>query len=68
MELKGLLTKSVVNKNKLVAVGLVFGVGMGLALNRILDLNRVEKLMAMYWLLGIMFGILCYVGFKKGRK
>jgi hypothetical protein len=46
----------------------VFGVGMGLALNRILDLNRVEKLMTMYWLLGIMFGILCYVGFKKGRK
>ena len=54
MELKGLLIKSVVNKNKLVAVGLVFGVGMGLALNS--------------WLLGIMFGILFYVGLKKGIK
>ena len=42
------------SKNKPVAVGLVFGVGMGLALNS--------------WLLGIMFGILFYVGLKKGIK
>ena len=56
------------NKNKLVAGGLVFGVGMGLALNRILDLNRVEKLMAIAWLLAVMFGILFYVGLKKGIK
>ena len=56
------------NKNKLVAVGLVFGVGMGLALNRTLDLNSVEKLMAIAWLLAMMFGILFYVGLKKGRK
>jgi len=56
------------HKNKLVAIGLVFGVGMGFALNRSLDLNSVEKLMAIAWVLAMMFGILFYVGLKKGRK
>jgi len=56
------------HKNKLVAVGLVIGVGMGFALNRSLDLNSVEKLMAIAWVLAMMFGILFYVGLKKGRK
>ena len=37
--------------NKSIAVGLVFGVGMALALND--------------WLLGIMFGIIFYVGLRK---
>ena len=40
--------------NKPVAVGLVFGVGMALALNS--------------WLLGIMFGILFYVALKEKIK
>ena len=40
--------------NKPVAVGLVFGVGMALALNS--------------WLLGIMFGILFYVALKEKEK
>ena len=39
---------------KPIAVGLLFGVGMALALKS--------------WLLGIMFGILFYVGLKKGIK
>jgi hypothetical protein len=42
------------NKNKPVAAGLVFGVGMALALSS--------------WLLGIMFGILFYAAFKEGEK
>ena len=42
------------NKNKPVAVGLVFGVGMGLALNS--------------WLLGIMFGIIFYVSLNELDK
>ena len=37
--------------NKSIAVGLVFGVGMALALND--------------WLLGIMFGIIFYVALRK---
>ena len=37
--------------SKPIAVGLVFGVGMALALND--------------WLLGIMFGIIFYVGLRK---
>ncbi|MDP7475678.1 MAG: hypothetical protein QF859_06925 [Candidatus Marinimicrobia bacterium] len=41
-------------KNKPIAVGLVFGVGMGLALNS--------------WLLGIMFGIIFYVALNKAEK
>ena len=40
--------------NKPVAGGLVFGVGMALALNS--------------WLLGIMFGILFYVALKEKEK
>ena len=40
--------------NKSMAVGLVFGVGMALALNS--------------WLLGIMFGILFYVALKEKEK
>ena len=40
--------------NKPVAVGLVFGVGLALALNS--------------WLLGIMFGILFYVALKEKEK
>jgi hypothetical protein len=56
------------HKNKLVAVGLVFGVGMGFALNRSLDLNGVEKLMAAAWVLAMLFGILFCVGLMKGRK
>ena len=40
--------------NKHIAVGLVFGVGMALALSS--------------WLLGIMFGILFYAAFKEGEK
>ena len=43
------------NKNfPLIAVGLVFGVGMALALNN--------------WLLGIMFGIIFFVGMKANKK
>jgi hypothetical protein len=41
-------------KNKPIAVGLVFGVGMGLALNS--------------WLLGIMFGIIFYVALNEAEK
>ena len=40
--------------NKSIAVGLVFGVGMGLALNS--------------WLLGIMFGIIFYVALNEAEK
>ena len=39
---------------KPIAVGLVFGVGMALALNS--------------WLLGIMFGIIFYVALKEEEK
>ena len=40
--------------NKSIAVGLVFGVGLGLALNN--------------WLLGIMFGIIFYVALNEAEK
>mgnify|MGYP001047682632 CR=1 FL=1 len=40
--------------NKPVAVGLVFGVGMALALNS--------------WLLGIMFGMIFYATLKEKEK
>ena len=40
--------------NKSIAVGLVFGVGLALALNN--------------WLLGIMFGIIFYVALKEKEK
>ena len=40
--------------SKPIAVGLVFGVGMALALNS--------------WLLGIMFGIIFYVALMKLRR
>lgn len=40
--------------SKPIAVGLVFGVGMALALNS--------------WLLGIMFGIIIYVALKEADK
>jgi hypothetical protein len=40
--------------SKPIAVGLVFGVGMGLALNS--------------WLLGIMFGIIFYVALNEAEK
>ena len=40
--------------SKAIAVGLVFGVGMGLALNS--------------WLLGIMFGIIFYVALNEAEK
>ena len=40
--------------SKPIAVGLVFGVGMALALNS--------------WLLGIMFGIIFYVALNKLEK
>ena len=40
--------------SKPIAVGLVFGVGLGLALNN--------------WLLGIMFGIIFYVALKEKEK
>jgi len=40
--------------SKPIAVGLVFGVGMALALNS--------------WLLGIMFGIIFYVALNKSEK
>ena len=40
--------------SKAIAVGLVFGVGMGLALNS--------------WLLGIMFGIIFYVALNETEK
>ena len=39
---------------KPIAVGLVFGVGLALALNS--------------WLLGIMFGIIFYLALKEGEK
>jgi hypothetical protein len=42
------------NKKKPVALGIVFGVGMAVALQS--------------WLLGIMFGVLFYGGFKLGMK
>ncbi len=41
-------------KNKPIAIGLVFGIGMGLALNS--------------WLLGIMFGIIFYVALNETDK
>ncbi len=41
-------------KNKPIAIGLVFGIGMGLALNS--------------WLLGIMFGIIFYVALNEAEK
>ena len=40
--------------NKSIAVGLVFGVGLALALNN--------------WLLGIMFGLIFYVALKEEEK
>jgi len=40
--------------SKPIAVGLVFGVGLALALNN--------------WLLGIMFGIIFYVALNKSEK
>jgi len=40
--------------NKPIAVGLVFGVGLALALKS--------------WLLGIMFGIIFYVALNKSKK
>ena len=40
--------------NKPIAVGLVFGVGLALALNS--------------WLLGIMFGIIFYVALNEADK
>ena len=40
--------------SKPIAVGLVFGVGLALALNS--------------WLLGIMFGIIIYVSLKEADK
>ena len=40
--------------SKPIAVGLVFGVGMALALNS--------------WLLGIMFGIIFYVALNEKKK
>jgi len=40
--------------SKPIAVGLVFGVGLALALNS--------------WLLGIMFGIIFYVALNKSEK
>ncbi len=40
--------------NKSIAVGLVFGVGLSLALNN--------------WLLGIMFGIIFYVAIEQNEK
>ena len=40
--------------NKPIAVGLVFGVGLALALKS--------------WLLGIMFGIIFYVALNKSEK
>ena len=40
--------------NKSIAVGLLFGVGMALALNN--------------WLLGIMFGIIFYVALQEKEK
>ena len=40
--------------SKPIAVGLVFGVGMALALNS--------------WLLGVMFGIIFYVALNKKEK
>jgi hypothetical protein len=40
--------------SKPIAVGLVFGVGMALALNS--------------WLLGIMFGIIFYVALNEAEK
>ena len=40
--------------SKPIAVGLVFGVGLALALNS--------------WLLGIMFGIITYVSLKEADK
>jgi len=40
--------------SKPIAVGLVFGVGLALALNS--------------WLLGNMFGIVFYVALKEGEK
>ena len=40
--------------NKSISVGLVFGVGLGLALNN--------------WLLGIMFGIIIYVALNEKEK
>ena len=40
--------------NKPVAVGLVFGVGLALALNS--------------WLLGIMFGMIFYASLKEKEK
>ena len=41
-------------KSKPLAVGLLFGVGMALALKS--------------WLLGIMFGIILFVGLNKSEK
>ena len=40
--------------SKSIAVGLVFGVGLALALNN--------------WLLGIMFGLIFYVALNKSEK
>jgi len=46
--------KTVVKNNRSVAVALVFGVGLGLALKSVL--------------LGIMFGIIFYVALKEDEK
>ena len=46
--------KAVVINNIPVAVALLFGVGLGLALNN--------------WLLGIMFGIIFYVALNEKEK
>ena len=40
--------------SKPIAVGLVFGIGMALALNN--------------WLVGVMFGIIFYVALNKSEK
>jgi len=53
MKLDGELGFIIQMNIKPIAVGLVFGVGMGLALNS--------------WLLGIMFGIIFYVALNKSE-
>ena len=54
MKLDGKLGFITQMNSKPIAVGLVFGVGMGLALNS--------------WLLGIMFGIIFYVALNETEK
>ena len=48
------MVKIIKMNSKPIAVGLVFGVGMGLALDN--------------WLLGIMFGIIFYVALNEKEK